>query len=180
VDDLLNLARVGRQELRRQPVPLKRLVDEVVADLKRETEGRTIEWRIEPLPTLECDSGLMKLVFANLLSNAVKYTRPRPVAIIEVGCLHTNHAATIFVRDNGVGFDMKYANKLFGVFQRLHSVEEFEGTGVGLATVERILRKHGGRVWAEGAVEKGAVFYFSLGGESLEGQRSARAPSPQR
>jgi PAS domain S-box-containing protein len=162
VESLLNLARVGRQELRCQPVPIERLVDEAVADLKHETEGRTIEWRIQPLPSLRCDPGLMKLVFANLLSNAVKYTRPRPVAIIEVGCLHTNSAATIFVRDNGVGFNMKYANKLFGVFQRLHRVEEFEGTGVGLATVERIISKHGGRVWAEGAVEEGAVFYFSF------------------
>jgi PAS domain S-box-containing protein len=165
VDDLLNLARVGRQELKREPTPLAHLVDEVVADLKHENEGRKIDWRIQPLPTIECDPGLMKLVFANLLSNAVKYTRPRPVASIEVGVLQSNVRNTaIFVRDNGVGFNMKYLDKLFGVFQRLHRAEEFEGTGVGLATVERIVRKHGGCVWAEGAVDKGAAFYFSLPG----------------
>jgi PAS domain S-box-containing protein len=162
VDDLLNLARVGRQELKCLPIPLGRLVKDVVADLQQETQGRQIEWRLQPLPAVECDPGLMKLVFANLISNAVKYTRTRPVANIEVGCLQSNGAVTIFVRDNGVGFNMKYANKLFGVFQRLHRAEEFEGTGVGLATVERIIRKHGGCVWAEGAVDKGAVFYFSF------------------
>jgi PAS domain S-box-containing protein len=163
VDDLLNLARVGRQELKCLPVSLSRLVEDAVADLRQETAGRKIEWRLQPLPTVECDPGLMKLVFANLLSNAVKYTRPRPQAIIEVGSLQS---ATVFVRDNGVGFNMKYANKLFGVFQRLHPTDQFEGTGVGLATVERIIRKHGGCVWAEGAIDKGAVFYFSLGGRT--------------
>jgi PAS domain S-box-containing protein len=169
VDDLLNLARVGRQELKCLPVSLSRLVKDVVGDFREETEGRRIEWRLQPLPTVECDPGLMKLAFANLLSNAVKYTRPRPLAIIEVGTLESNSAAgfiTIYVRDNGVGFDMKYADKLFGVFQRLHRNDEFEGTGVGLATVERIIRKHGGCVWAEGAVDKGAVFHFSLAGKT--------------
>ena len=164
VDDLLNLARVGRQELRRQPTPLGRLVDEVLADLTRETAGRAMEWHIEPLPAVECDPGLMKQVFANLLSNAVKYTRPRPVAVIEVGCLKQNGDTAVFVRDNGVGFNMKYADKLFGVFQRFHRAEEFEGTGVGLATVDRIVRKHGGRIWAEAAVDKGATFYFTVAG----------------
>jgi PAS domain S-box-containing protein len=165
VDDLLNLARVGRQELKSLPVPLRKLVDDAVADLREETQGRNIEWRIQPLPIVECGPGLMKVVFANLISNSVKYSRPRPLAVIEVGTQPTDglgDTVTIFVRDNGVGFNMKYADKLFGVFQRLHRNEEFEGTGVGLAIVERIIRKHGGRVWAEGGVNKGAAFYFSL------------------
>jgi PAS domain S-box-containing protein len=162
VDDLLNLARVGRQELKRQVVPLGGLVNEVVGDLKNEIHSRTIEWHIQPLPSAECDSGLMKQVFANLLSNAVKYTRPRKVAVIEVGTDRRNGQTAFFVRDNGVGFNMKYSDKLFGVFQRLHRAEEFEGTGVGLATVDRIVRKHGGTVWAEAAVDKGATFFFTI------------------
>ena len=172
VDDLLNLARIGRQELRRQPTPLGGLVDEVLADLKEETAGRTLEWHILPLPAIECDPGLMKQVFANLLSNAVKYTRPRPVAVIEVGYLKKNGDSALFVRDNGVGFNMKYADKLFGVFQRFHRAEEFEGTGVGLATVDRIVRKHGGHIWAEAAVDRGATFYFTVAG-------SEQAPDPE-
>jgi PAS domain S-box-containing protein len=164
VDDLLNLARVGRQELRRKPTPLGPIVNEVVADLRREAEGRHIEWHIRQLPTVECDSGLMKQVFANLLSNAVKYTRPRQKAVIEVGSVKANGGNAIFVRDNGVGFNMKYVDKLFGVFQRLHRAEEFEGTGVGLATVDRIVRKHGGSIWAEASLNQGATFYFTVAG----------------
>jgi light-regulated signal transduction histidine kinase (bacteriophytochrome) len=162
VDDLLNLARVGRQELKRQTVPLGDLVEQARAELKGEAEGRRIEWRVQPLPAVACDPGLMRQVFANLLSNAIKYTRPRPLAIIEIGCSEKNGAPAFFVRDNGVGFDMKYAGKLFGVFQRLHRAEDFEGTGVGLATVDRIVRKHGGSVWAEGAVGQGASFFFTV------------------
>ena len=164
VDDLLNLARLGRQELRRQTTPLSSLVNEVLAELKEETAGRTLEWRTEALPAIECDPGLMKQVFANLLSNAVKYTRPRLVGVIEVGCRKSNGDSAVFVRDNGVGFNMKYADKLFGVFQRFHRADEFEGTGVGLATVDRIVRKHGGHIWAEAAVDKGATFYFTVAG----------------
>jgi len=162
VDDLLNLARIGRQELRRQPTALGKLVAEVVADLETEKDGRKIEWQIHPLPTVACDAGLMKQVFINLLSNAIKYTRPQALARIEVGTKPANGATTVFIKDNGVGFSMKYADKLFGVFQRLHRAEEFEGTGVGLATVERIIRKHGGKVWAEAEINKGATFYFSV------------------
>ena len=164
VDDLLNLARIGRQELKRQPVALGNLVEEVVVDLKNETEGRAIEWRIHRLPVVQCDSGLMKQVLANLLSNAVKYTRPRTLAVIEIGQQKANGSSAVFIRDNGVGFNMKYADKLFGVFQRLHRSEDFEGTGVGLATVERIVRKHGGSIWAEAALDQGATFYFTVPG----------------
>ncbi len=164
VDDLLNLARVGRQELKRYPTELSNLVNDVVADLKTETAGRAIKWQIQPLPAAECDSGLMKQVFVNLISNAVKYTRPRAQAVIEIGTVKNNGDTALFVRDNGVGFNMKYADKLFGVFQRLHRAEEFEGTGVGLATVDRIIRKHGGSIWAESVVDKGATFYFTVPG----------------
>jgi light-regulated signal transduction histidine kinase (bacteriophytochrome) len=177
VDDLLNLARLGRQGLKRQPTALGGLVKEVMADLNRDTEGREIEWRIQPLPTVECDSGLMKQVYANLLANAIKYTRPRPHAVIEVGCRKVNGDTALFVSDNGVGFNMKYADKLFGVFQRLHRPEEFEGTGVGLATVDRIIRKHGGNIWAEAAENKGATFYFTLGGLEQPGRKLAADPN---
>jgi light-regulated signal transduction histidine kinase (bacteriophytochrome) len=163
VDDLLGLARVGRQEVNKQIVGLNALVDEVLAELKPETESRQIIWEIGRLPSVECDPRLMKQVFFNLLSNAIKYTRPRERAIIEVREVQQQEQAVIFVRDNGVGFDMKYADKLFGVFQRLHRQEDFEGTGVGLATAQRIIYKHRGRIWAEAELGKGAVFYFTLG-----------------
>jgi len=164
VDDLLNLARVSRQELKRELTPLNPVVEEVVGDLKRETENRQVEWHISSLPSVESDAGLIKQVFANLLSNAVKYTRPREKAIIEIGQKKIAGETVIFVRDNGVGFNMKYADKLFGVFQRLHRADEFEGTGVGLATVDRIIRKHGGRIWAEAETNKGATFYLRFNG----------------
>lgn len=166
VDDLLNLARVGRQELAMQVSGLDSIVQEVLADLKPETANRQIEWKISKLPFVECDPALMKQVFANLLSNAIKFTRTRERAVIEVGNAKQNGRPTVFVRDNGVGFNMKYAGKLFGVFQRLHRPEDFEGTGVGLATVQRIVRKHSGSVWAEAELDKGATFYFSLGGQT--------------
>lgn len=176
VDELLHLARVGRQELRQQVTGLNSLVEEVLRDLKPEMEGRQIEWRIGSLPFVDCDPGLMKQVFANLLSNAVKYTRPRPAALIEVDAINHNGQPAVFVRDNGVGFSMKYADKLFGVFQRLHRAEDFEGTGVGLATVQRILQKHGGRIWAHAELDKGATFYFTLGtSESIP----AEEPAPE-
>jgi len=163
VDDLLNLAHVGRRDLGLQVTGLSSVVAEVVADLKPECEGRQVEWKIGSLPFVECDPALMKQVFQNLLSNAVKFTRPRPQAVIEVGQKDQEGTPVVFVRDNGVGFNMKYADKLFGVFQRLHRPEDFEGTGVGLATVRRIIQKHGGRIWAEAELDKGATFYFTLG-----------------
>jgi PAS domain S-box-containing protein len=163
IDDLLNLARVGRTQLSMQATGLNSLVEEVRTDLDRANPERLIAWKIETLPFVECDPALIKQVFANLLSNAVKFTRPRKPALIEVGVASQDGARAVFVRDNGVGFSMKYAHKLFGVFQRLHREEDFEGTGVGLATVQRIIHKHGGRVWAEAELDKGATFYFTLG-----------------
>jgi PAS domain S-box-containing protein len=172
VDDLLNLAKIGRRDLARQRTKLDLLVREALADLPG-TENRNVEWRVEPLPEVDCDPGLLKLVFNNLLGNALKFTRGREPAVIEIGTSDSAGPTTIFVRDNGVGFDPKYADKLFGVFQRLHRQEDFEGTGVGLATVQRIIRKHGGEVWAESEVDHGATFFFSLG------DQPATAPVPQ-
>jgi light-regulated signal transduction histidine kinase (bacteriophytochrome) len=163
VDDLLNLSRIGRQELAFQDIALSSLVAHAIEDIAPELAGRNIEWRIGELFSAECDPGLMKQVFINLLSNSVKYTRRREPALIEVGQTMQNGERIVFVRDNGVGFEMQYAEKLFGVFQRLHKARDFEGTGVGLAIVQRIIRKHGGRIWAEAAVDQGATFFFALG-----------------
>jgi PAS domain S-box-containing protein len=169
VDALLALSKVGRQDVRIQVTGLRALIDDVMKDLKKETENREIEWQIDELPLAECDPGLMRQVFFNLLSNAVKYTKPRSPAIIQVGQRRFGGQQVIFVRDNGVGFNMKYADKLFGVFQRLHRKEEFDGTGVGLATVQRIIHRHGGRIWAEAEVDKGATFSFTL--RSINGEQ---------
>lgn len=163
VDELLNLTRVGRQTLTMQGTGLNSVVHDVVTMLEPEMQGRKVEWKIADLPIVECDPILIRQVFQNLIGNALKYSRPRAHALIEIGhCEHEGKPA-IFIRDNGVGFNMKYADKLFGVFQRLHRAEEFEGTGVGLATVQRIVQKHGGRVWAEAELDRGATFYFTLG-----------------
>lgn len=162
IDDLLEFARIGRKELTLQPSGMAAVVKAVLDDLKNESDGRAVEWRIGDLPFVECDPQLMKQVFANLLSNALKYTRPRQPAVIEVSCSEKEGARVFFVRDNGVGFSMRHADKLFGVFQRLHRQEDFEGTGIGLATVQRIIHKHGGRVWVEAEIDKGATFYFTL------------------
>src|SRR5947209_5476875 len=183
VDDLLNLARTGRKELAVELTGLKSLVEEVLKDLKAEVEGRQIEWQIDPLPFVECDPGLMRQVFSNLLLNAIKFTRPRERAFIQVWQRAMNGQTVIFVRDNGVGFSMKYADKLFGIFQRLHRLEDFEGTGVGLATVQRILRKHGGHIWAEAEIDKGATFYFTVEGQAkcpTEDHTTTRAAACQR
>jgi PAS domain S-box-containing protein len=163
IEELLNLAHLGQQQPSFRVTGLKSVVNEVLKDLESETKGRDIQWQIGELPFVDCDPGLIKQVFLNLLSNAIKYTRPRKTAVVEVGEVTVNGQSAVFIRDNGVGFDMKYADKLFGVFQRLHRKEDFEGTGVGLATTQRIIQKHGGRIWAEAQLNKGATFYFRLG-----------------
>lgn len=172
VDELLNLAKVGRQSLNLQLVGLMPIVEQVIHELSSSYEGREMEWRLGELPWAHCDANLVKQVFQHLISNAIKYTRLRPHAVIEIGKTNAGGQTAIFVRDNGVGFNMKYVGKLFGIFQRLHANEDFEGTGVGLATVQRIVQKHRGRVWAEGEIDRGATFYFTLKG--LEQQ-----PGPQ-
>jgi PAS domain S-box-containing protein len=163
VEDLLDLARVGRTGPNRQNVDLNELLHHIATDLSADLDGRKISWRIELLPIANCDGGLIRIVFTNLLSNALKFTRQRETARIEVASCITGGEEAIFVRDNGVGFDPQYADKLFGVFQRLHRAEEFEGTGIGLATVHRIIRNHGGRIWADSQPGQGATFYFTLG-----------------
>src|SRR6267378_1491444 len=163
IDDLLNLARLDRRSMDLRMTSLNSLVENVLHDLESETTDRKIDWRVGSLPSVNCDPGLIQQVFANLLSNAVKYTRRRERAVIEIDQSTSNGQLVLFVRDNGAGFEPKYSEKLFGTFQRLHTDEEFEGTGVGLATVQRIVRKHGGRIWADAETNKGATFYFSLG-----------------
>jgi PAS domain S-box-containing protein len=162
IDNLLNMGRVGRQELACKSVDLGSILQRVLLDLNSECEGRQIDWRVGELPVMYCDPGLIKQVFVNLLSNAVKYTRRREVAVIEVGLVVADATSVVFVRDNGVGFDQQYVGKIFSPFQRLHHADDFEGNGVGLATVKRIVRKHGGCVWAQGEVDKGATFFFQL------------------
>jgi len=163
IDDLLGFSRIGRSEAHNSAVSLEQLVHEAVGEVRPDASTRKIVWKIAPLPQWYGDRSMLRLALVNLISNAVKFTRTRPQAEIEIGCTeHNTDHVVLFVRDNGVGFDMKYSNKLFGVFQRLHAQEEFEGTGIGLATVQRIVHRHGGRVWAEGMVDGGASFYFSL------------------
>lgn len=164
VDSLLNLSRVGRRQLVLQRTRLDDLVTTALRELESETRNRKIEWQRQRLPVVDCDPNLMQIVFVNLLSNALKYSRPRELAVIHIGMQIENGETEIVIRDNGVGFDPQFQSKLFGVFERLHSASAFEGTGVGLATVERIIRKHGGRIWARSAVNEGATFFFTLKG----------------
>jgi len=163
IDDLLAFSRVGRAEMQKSMVGLDQLTKEALSEVRPETAGRNIAWTIGPLPAVYGDRAMLRLALVNLIANAVKFTRTRPQAQIEIGCAAGKAEGTVvFVRDNGVGFDMKYVNKLFGVFQRLHRTEEFEGTGIGLASVQRIVHRHGGAVWAEGQVDRGATFSFSV------------------
>jgi light-regulated signal transduction histidine kinase (bacteriophytochrome) len=162
VDNLLSFSQMGRAAVRLSDVDLQAMVEAVVRELSPDLAGRAIEWRIAGLPTVVADPAYIHLALRNLLSNAVKYTRPREPAIIEIGAQLTAEEVVVHVRDNGVGFDMQYTSKLFGVFQRLHRMEEFEGTGIGLASVRRIVERHDGRVWAEAEVGKGATFFFTL------------------
>jgi PAS domain S-box-containing protein len=163
IDDLLAFSRIGQSEMQKTEVNLDLLIRGTLGDFQAETKERKIEWTIQELPVVWADVDLLRLVLVNLISNAVKFTGHRTEAKIEIGCAPGGSGETvIFVRDNGAGFDPKYTGKLFGVFQRLHSQEEFEGTGIGLANVQRIIRRHGGRVWAEGMVDAGACFYISI------------------
>jgi light-regulated signal transduction histidine kinase (bacteriophytochrome) len=169
IDDLLAFSRIGRAETRKTSVNLDQLVKEVVAEIRQDAQGREVQWKIAALPTCYGDRSMLRLVLMNLLSNAVKFTRARKQSVVEVGYVDRNGGEfEVFVKDNGAGFDMQYVNKLFGVFQRLHRAEEFEGTGIGLAIVQRVVQRHGGRVWAEGEIDKGATFYFTLPKTHLE------------
>ncbi|HEX3716593.1 MAG TPA: ATP-binding protein [Verrucomicrobiae bacterium] len=163
IDDLLEFSRMGRGEMHRNEVNLETLLDEVINAVQPEIGSRQVVWKRHSLPTVQADGPMLRQVFHNLIYNAVKYSRPRNPAEIEIGTMpETAEEIVVFVRDNGVGFDMAHAQNLFGVFQRLHSQEEFEGTGVGLANVRRIVSRHGGRTWAESKPDEGATFYFSL------------------
>lgn len=163
IDDLLVFSRMGRTDLRPARVETNSLIDDAIAGLQTEIGERNIEWQIDRLPGVWADAAMLRQVWINLIANAVKYSRPRNPARIQIGEVDSDERETVFfVRDNGVGFDMQYRDKLFGVFQRLHRAEEFEGTGIGLANVRRIVGRHGGRTWAEGVIDEGATFYFSL------------------
>jgi light-regulated signal transduction histidine kinase (bacteriophytochrome) len=164
IDDLLAFSRIGRVALRMEPVNQNQLIAEVVANGRYEADGRAITWEIRDLPHVRADVAMLRQVWANLIENAVKYSSKGPAPRITIGGSEHLSAGefVFFVRDNGVGFDMAYADKLFGVFQRLHGPADFDGTGIGLANVRRIITRHGGRTWAEGRINEGAVFYFSL------------------
>jgi signal transduction histidine kinase len=163
IDDLLSFSRVGRAELQKSLVDLDQLVRETLGDFQVELKERSCVWKIEPLPAVQADRALLRMVLVNLISNAVKFTGARADAEIQIGCVPSENGETvIFIRDNGAGFDPQHADKLFGVFQRLHGEDEFPGTGIGLANVQRIIDRHGGRTWAEGVVNGGATFYFSI------------------
>ena len=159
---MLAFSRLGRADIRRSTIELGELVQEVLQEMQRDTQGRSIAWEIAPLPEVRADRALLKVVWTNLISNAIKYTRQRQQAQIRIGWTDRPGEFEFFVRDNGAGFDMRHQGKLFEVFHRLHHADEFEGTGIGLANVRRIVTRHGGRTWAEGKVDEGATFYFAL------------------
>jgi light-regulated signal transduction histidine kinase (bacteriophytochrome) len=194
IDDLLGFSRMGRADMVETRVNLDSLVQDTLRDLEPATRARNIVWKIPPLPAVQADPAMLKLALTNLLNNAVKFTGPRDPAVIEVGVMEDGsngalekapdaaavssqnsntpprqHSIVFFVRDNGVGFDPQYAHKLFGVFQRLHRADEFQGTGIGLANVRRMIARQGGRVWAEGQLNEGATFYFTLKGSEVQG-----------
>ncbi len=162
IDDLLVFSRMGRSEMLHTDCDLGGIIHEIIQDITTDAPDRTVEWIVPELPTVHGDPSMLRLAFTNLLGNAFKYTRPRDPARVEMSCDVVGNEYVLSIQDNGVGFDMRYADKLFGVFQRLHSAKEYEGTGIGLANVQRIVHRHGGRVWAEGAVDEGATFHVSL------------------
>jgi signal transduction histidine kinase len=163
IDDLLEFSRMSRTELHSGRVELDALVRDAVAGLEMQARGRSIDWHIEPLPAVRGDRPMLRQLYSNLISNAIKYTEPRERARVEIGAAgEADGRVILFVRDNGVGFDMRYAGRLFGLFQRLHRAQDFEGTGIGLANVHRIVTRHGGRIWAQAEPERGATFFFTL------------------
>ncbi|MCH7740426.1 MAG: HAMP domain-containing protein, partial [Chloroflexi bacterium] len=162
IDDLLEFSRLGQRPIKKQKVDPATVVRQALSDLRAEQENRSVEIAIGPLPECDADPAMLRQVYANLLSNSLKFSRTRNPAVIEIGAISENGSTVYFVRDNGVGFDIKYAEKLFGVFQRLHRAEEFEGTGVGTAIAQRIVHRHGGAIWAEAQVDRGATFFFTL------------------
>lgn len=172
IDDLLSFSRMGRKELTASIVNLNTIISQIIEDLKEETAGRPIEWKILEFPAVRGDSAMLQQVFSNLLENAVKFTRMTQKAVIMVDCDVTEKEMVVSVSDNGAGFDMQYADKLFGVFQRLHHADQFEGTGIGLANVRRIIHRHGGRTWAEGKPNEGATFYFTIPINNIKGSMS--------
>jgi light-regulated signal transduction histidine kinase (bacteriophytochrome) len=176
IDDLLTFSRTARAELTKGPVRLGPMVHSIIRELQGQSERRQVDWVVHELPAVEADSALLHQVLVNLLGNALKYTSTRDRARIEVGASSTPTEDVVLVRDNGVGFDMRYAHKLFGVFQRLHRASDFEGTGISLANVRRIIHRHGGRTWAEGELDQGATFYFSL--PKLQSREAESTPPP--
>jgi light-regulated signal transduction histidine kinase (bacteriophytochrome) len=177
VDDLLRLSKIGTRNLDIKEVSLNAIIETARRELPDQPPDRPIVWEMAELPTVTCDAALMKLALVNLLSNAVKYTRNQAHPVVEIGQRLNRGKTAFFVRDNGVGFDMRFANKLFGIFERLHRQDEFEGTGVGLATVKRIIQRHGGQIWAESEPGKGATFYFTIGGTAALQDAYANGPS---
>ena len=162
IDDLLSFSRMGRQDIIKSTIDTQRMVQEIIADLNTKNDGHNISWKIHPLPHTYGDISALRQVWINFISNAIKYSRNTAQPLIEISSFMHERQTAFLIKDNGVGFDAKYKNKLFKVFQRLHSASEFEGTGVGLAIVEKIISKHDGKIWAEAEVGKGASFYFSL------------------
>ena len=162
IDELLAFSRLGRSEIRKRDVDLAAIANQVIVELQSEYAGRKIFWKVCEIPTVWGDPALLKFALTNLISNAIKFTRTNSLTAIKIGATPGDDSTTVFVQDNGVGFDMAYADKLFRVFQRLHSEDEFEGTGIGLANVHRIISRHGGKVWAQAKPGEGATFYFSL------------------
>jgi PAS domain S-box-containing protein len=162
IDDLLSFSRTGRAEMKKSLLKMNQVVDDAISHIEPSLKGRSVEWNISTLPEVHGDYNLLRMVWINLLDNAVKYTRTREKAVIQIGYKDEKNEIVFYIQDNGVGFDMKYAQKLFGVFQRLHSSAQFDGTGIGLANVQRIILRHGGRTWAEAETDKGATMYFSI------------------